>query len=37
MEGLAINDEARDALRVVGDDVGRSLLLAKDRITLRAF
>ena len=28
MEGLSVDDEAGDALGVVGDDVGRPLLLA---------
>ena len=29
MEGLAVDDEAGDSLRIVGDDVGRSLLLSE--------
>jgi hypothetical protein len=29
MEGLAVDDEARNSLRVVGHDVGRSLFLAE--------
>jgi hypothetical protein len=30
VEGLSVDDEARDALWVVGDDVGRPLLLARN-------
>jgi hypothetical protein len=30
MEGLAVDDEARNSLRVVGHDVGRSLFLAEN-------
>jgi hypothetical protein len=29
MEGLAVDDEARNSLRIVGHDVGRSLFLAE--------
>jgi hypothetical protein len=35
MKGLAVNDEARNSLRVVGHDVGRSLFLAENVLKVK--